>query len=45
MKSIVDSGIVTEEKLSHIIAGMLGLLKEALRLPKTSLKQEVVNTS
>ncbi|XP_012680615.2 COMM domain-containing protein 5 [Clupea harengus] len=41
MNAIVESGIVTEEKLSHIIAGMFGLLKEALRLPKSSLKHEV----
>ena len=44
MNAIVESGIVTEEKLSHIIAGMFGLLKEALRLPKSSLKHEVIKS-
>ncbi|KAG5843613.1 COMM domain-containing protein 5 [Anguilla rostrata] len=41
MKSLADNGTVSEEQLSHIIAGIYGLLKEALRLPTSSLKQEV----
>ncbi|KAL2077868.1 hypothetical protein ACEWY4_027372 [Coilia grayii] len=40
-KAIVESGAISEDILSHIIAGMFGLLKEALRLPKSTLKQEV----
>ncbi|XP_006632837.2 COMM domain-containing protein 5 [Lepisosteus oculatus] len=41
VRMIAESGTLTEEQLSYIIAGMYGLLKEALRLPTSSLKQEV----
>ncbi|XP_063045624.1 COMM domain-containing protein 5 [Engraulis encrasicolus] len=41
VKAILESGTVPEEALNHIIAGMFGLLKEALRLPKSTFKQEV----
>ncbi|XP_030621935.1 COMM domain-containing protein 5 [Chanos chanos] len=40
MKSIAESSALSEEKLSHVVAGMYVLLKEALRLPVSSLKQE-----
>ncbi|KAI1903075.1 hypothetical protein AGOR_G00023470 [Albula goreensis] len=41
MKSVADTCTLSEEQLSHIIAGIYVLLKEALRLPTSSLKQEV----
>ncbi|XP_041076633.1 LOW QUALITY PROTEIN: COMM domain-containing protein 5-like [Polyodon spathula] len=39
--AIAEHGNLSEEQLSYIIAGMYTLLKEALRLPASSLKQEV----
>ncbi|KAJ8267264.1 hypothetical protein GJAV_G00140500 [Gymnothorax javanicus] len=41
VKSLSENGAIPEEQLSHVIAGIYGLLKEALRLPASSLKQEV----
>ncbi|KAK6473809.1 COMM domain-containing protein 5-like isoform X1 [Huso huso] len=41
MTAIAEHGNLSEEQLSYIIAGMYTLLKEALRLPASSLKQEV----
>ncbi|XP_048884450.1 COMM domain-containing protein 5 isoform X1 [Brienomyrus brachyistius] len=41
MRSIAESSDVPEDRLSLIVAGMYSLLKEALRLPTSSLKQEV----
>ncbi|XP_039622209.1 COMM domain-containing protein 5 isoform X1 [Polypterus senegalus] len=41
VRKIAESGVVPEERMSYIIAGMYTLLKEALRLPLSSLKQEV----
>ncbi|KAJ8396496.1 hypothetical protein AAFF_G00018020 [Aldrovandia affinis] len=41
MKLIADNGTLSEEQLSHVIAGIYRLLKDALRLPTSSLKQEV----
>lgn len=40
MKSIAESSIVPQERLSHIVAGMYRLLSEAIRIPTSSLKQE-----
>lgn len=40
MKSIAESSVIPEEKLSHIVAGMYRVLTEALRIPASSLKQE-----
>ncbi|XP_036381108.1 COMM domain-containing protein 5 [Megalops cyprinoides] len=41
MKSLADNSTLSEEQLSYIVAGIYRLLKEALRLPTSSLKQEV----
>ncbi|XP_072451684.1 COMM domain-containing protein 5 isoform X2 [Chiloscyllium punctatum] len=41
VRSIVETEGLSEEQLSYILAGMYTLLGEALRLPQTSLKQEV----
>ncbi|XP_078067882.1 COMM domain-containing protein 5 isoform X2 [Mustelus asterias] len=41
VRSIAETESLSEEQLSHILAGMYTLLSEALRLPQTSLKQEV----
>lgn len=41
MKSIADSSVVPQEKLSHIVAGMYRVLSEAIRIPTSLLKQEV----
>ncbi|MGH0180846.1 UNVERIFIED_CONTAM: hypothetical protein FKN15_005235 [Acipenser sinensis] len=43
--AITEHGNLSEEQLSYIIAGMYTLLKEALRLPASSLKQEEVSIS
>lgn len=40
MRSIAETSTVTEEKLSHIVAGMYRLLTEAILIPVSSLKQE-----
>ncbi|CAK6969324.1 COMM domain-containing protein 5 [Scomber scombrus] len=40
MKSIAESSVVPQERLSHIVAGMYRLLSEAIRIPVSSLKQE-----
>ncbi|CAL8358377.1 unnamed protein product [Merluccius merluccius] len=40
MKSIAESSVIPEEKLSHIVAGMYRVLTEAIRIPTSSLKQE-----
>ncbi|KPP66870.1 hypothetical protein Z043_114588 [Scleropages formosus] len=41
MRAIAQSSTVPQEHLSQIVAGMYSLLKGALRLPVSSLKQEV----
>ncbi|XP_070692998.1 COMM domain-containing protein 5 [Pempheris klunzingeri] len=41
MKSIAESSPIPQERLSHIVAGMYRLLSEAIRIPTSSLKQEV----
>ncbi|XP_078392348.1 COMM domain-containing protein 5 isoform X3 [Cetorhinus maximus] len=41
VRSIAETENLPEEQLSYIVAGMYTLLGEALRLPQTSLKQEV----
>uniref|UniRef100_A0A8K9X081 COMM domain-containing protein 5 n=1 Tax=Oncorhynchus mykiss TaxID=8022 RepID=A0A8K9X081_ONCMY len=43
MKAIAENAAVPEERLSYVVAGMYRLLKEALRIPTSSLKQEVKN--
>ncbi|XP_047440807.1 COMM domain-containing protein 5 [Mugil cephalus] len=40
MKSIAESCVVPQERLSHIIAGMHRVLSEAIRVPTSLLKQE-----
>lgn len=40
MKSITESSIIPQERLSHIVAGMYRVLSEAIRIPTSSLKQE-----
>ncbi|XP_061581858.1 COMM domain-containing protein 5 [Cololabis saira] len=40
MKSIAESSVVPQERLSHIIAGMHRVLSEAIRIPTMLLKQE-----
>ncbi|MED6264258.1 hypothetical protein CHARACLAT_012921 [Characodon lateralis] len=40
MKSIAESSVIPQERLSHIIAGMHRLLSEAIRIPTSLLKQE-----
>ncbi|XP_072519313.1 COMM domain-containing protein 5 [Salminus brasiliensis] len=40
MTEIAQSSSLSEEKFSRIVSGMYKLLKEALRLPSSSLKQE-----
>lgn len=37
----IEDNSLSEEKLSDIVSGMYELLKEALRLPSSSMKQEV----
>ena len=41
MRSIAEGSVIPEEKLSHIVAGMYRVLTEAIRIPDSSLKQEV----
>ncbi|XP_069749578.1 COMM domain-containing protein 5 isoform X1 [Narcine bancroftii] len=41
VKSLAKTESLSEQQLSHILAGMYTLLQEALRLPPSSLKQEV----
>ncbi|XP_068596557.1 COMM domain-containing protein 5 [Brachionichthys hirsutus] len=41
LKSIADGSPIPQERLSHIIAGMHRVLSEAIRIPASSLKQEV----
>uniref|UniRef100_UPI00398F40A2 COMM domain-containing protein 5 isoform X1 n=2 Tax=Pristiophorus japonicus TaxID=55135 RepID=UPI00398F40A2 len=41
VRSIAETKSLSEEQLSCILAGMYTLLSEALRLPQSSLKQEV----
>lgn len=43
MKVIAENAALPEERLSYVVAGMYRLLKEALRIPTSSLKQEVKN--
>ncbi|XP_023120997.1 COMM domain-containing protein 5 [Amphiprion ocellaris] len=40
MKSIAESSVIPQERLSHIIAGMHRVLSEAIRIPTPLLKQE-----
>ncbi|XP_012707903.2 COMM domain-containing protein 5 [Fundulus heteroclitus] len=40
MKSIAESSVIPQERLSHIIAGMHRVLSEAIRVPTSLLKQE-----
>ncbi|KAJ8015213.1 hypothetical protein DPEC_G00023800 [Dallia pectoralis] len=41
LEAIAITAAVPEERLTHVVAGMYRLLKEALRIPMSSLKQEV----
>ncbi|XP_026543586.1 COMM domain-containing protein 5-like isoform X2 [Notechis scutatus] len=41
VKTVAESARLSEEQLAVLLAGMYGLLREALRLPLSSLKQEV----
>lgn len=41
MKSIAESSVIPQDRLSHIVAGMYRVLSEAIRIPTSSLKQEV----
>ncbi len=41
MRSIAESSVVPQERLGHIVAGMHRVLSEAIRIPTSSLKQEV----
>uniref|UniRef100_A0A3B5R7T0 COMM domain-containing protein 5 n=1 Tax=Xiphophorus maculatus TaxID=8083 RepID=A0A3B5R7T0_XIPMA len=40
MKSVAESSVIPQERLSHIIAGMHRVLSEAIRIPASLLKQE-----
>ncbi|KAK5925493.1 hypothetical protein CgunFtcFv8_018013 [Champsocephalus gunnari] len=40
MKSIAESSVIPQERLSYIVAGMYRVLSEAIRIPTSSLKQE-----
>ncbi|CAG5993186.1 COMM domain-containing protein 5 [Menidia menidia] len=40
MKSVAESSVIPQERLSHIIAGMHRVLSEAIRIPTMLLKQE-----
>ncbi|KAM4586122.1 COMM domain-containing protein 5 isoform 1-T1 [Fundulus diaphanus] len=40
MKSIAESSVIPQERLSHIIAGMHRVLSDAIRVPTALLKQE-----
>ncbi|KAL0973970.1 hypothetical protein UPYG_G00213680 [Umbra pygmaea] len=41
IKTIAENAALPEERLTFVVAGMYRLLKEALRIPMSSLKQEV----
>ncbi|XP_062917531.1 COMM domain-containing protein 5 [Mobula hypostoma] len=41
VRTIAETESLSEEQLSHILAGMYTLIQEAVRLPPSSLKQEV----
>lgn len=41
MKAVAESSTIPQDRLSHIIAGMYRVLSEAIRIPTSSLKQEV----
>lgn len=41
MRSIAETTVIPQERLSHIIAGMHRVLSEATRIPAALLKQEV----
>uniref|UniRef100_A0A670ZXX1 COMM domain-containing protein 5 n=1 Tax=Pseudonaja textilis TaxID=8673 RepID=A0A670ZXX1_PSETE len=41
VKTVAESAHLSEEQLAILLAGMYSLLREALRLPLSSLKQEV----
>uniref|UniRef100_A0A8C5RWN2 COMM domain-containing protein 5 n=1 Tax=Laticauda laticaudata TaxID=8630 RepID=A0A8C5RWN2_LATLA len=41
VKTVAESAHLSEEQLAILLSGMYGLLREALRLPLSSLKQEV----
>lgn len=41
MRSIAESSPIPQERLSHVVAGMYRVLSEAIRIPTSSLKQEV----
>uniref|UniRef100_A0A665TMT1 COMM domain-containing protein 5 n=1 Tax=Echeneis naucrates TaxID=173247 RepID=A0A665TMT1_ECHNA len=41
MKAVAESSTISQERLSHIIAGMYRVLSEAIRIPTASLRQEV----
>lgn len=40
MKSVAESSVIPQQRLSHIVAGMHRLLTHAIRIPTTLLKQE-----
>ncbi|XP_072252321.1 COMM domain-containing protein 5 [Leuresthes tenuis] len=40
MRSVAESSVIPQERLSHIIAGMHRILSEAIRIPTSLLKQE-----
>ncbi|XP_029368908.1 COMM domain-containing protein 5 [Echeneis naucrates] len=40
MKAVAESSTISQERLSHIIAGMYRVLSEAIRIPTASLRQE-----
>uniref|UniRef100_A0AAQ4NR04 COMM domain-containing protein 5 n=1 Tax=Gasterosteus aculeatus aculeatus TaxID=481459 RepID=A0AAQ4NR04_GASAC len=41
MKSIAESSTVPQERLGHVVSGVYRVLSEAVRVPASSLKQEV----
>ncbi|NXE75666.1 COMD5 protein, partial [Cochlearius cochlearius] len=43
VKLIAESTNLSEEQLAFLVSGMYTLLREALRLPLSTLKQEVIN--
>ncbi|XP_061785150.1 COMM domain-containing protein 5 [Nerophis lumbriciformis] len=40
MKSIAETSVLPQDKLSHVVAGMYRILSEAIRKPQALLKQE-----
>ncbi|XP_013882044.1 COMM domain-containing protein 5 [Austrofundulus limnaeus] len=40
LRSVAETSVVPQERLSHIIAGMHRVLSEAIRIPPSLLKQE-----